>query len=43
MVKDLRSGFESSDPDSILDGELDALVSAYLKSQIGEAQAAGNA
>ncbi|PZC47103.1 MAG: peptide chain release factor 2 [Chloroflexi bacterium] len=36
MVKDLRSGYETSDPDSILDGKLDDLISAYLKSQIGE-------
>jgi peptide chain release factor 2 len=43
MVKDLRSAFESSDPDSILDGELDDLVTAYLKSQIGEVQTAGSA
>ncbi len=35
MVKDLRSGYESSDPDGLLDGDLDAIVSAYLKSQIG--------
>ena len=35
MVKDLRSGYETSDPDSILDGELDDLISAYLKSRIG--------
>ena len=41
LVKDLRSGFETSDPDSVLDGELDDLETAYLKSQIGEAQAAG--
>ncbi len=40
MVKDLRSGFESSDPDSVLDGDLDDIISAYLKSQIGETAAA---
>ena len=41
MVKDLRSGFETSDPDSIIDGELDHLISAYLKSQIGSGTGAG--
>ena len=40
MVKDLRSGYESSDPETVLDGDLDDVVSAYLKSQIGEAAAA---
>ena len=41
MVKDLRSGFESSDPERILEGDLDELIMAYLKSQIGEAEVAG--
>jgi len=40
MVKDLRSGYETSDPDAVLDGDLDDIVSAYLKSQIGEAATA---
>lgn len=31
MIKDHRTGFESSDPDSVLDGELDGLMEAYLK------------
>ena len=31
MVKDLRTRFESSDPDAILNGELDGLVEAYLR------------
>ena len=30
QVKDLRTRYESSDPDTILDGNLDGLVNAYL-------------
>ena len=35
MVKDIRTGFETSRTDLVLDGEVDALIEAYLKSQIG--------
>lgn len=35
QVKDLRTGYESSDPDKILDGELDELIDAYLNANIG--------
>ncbi len=31
QVKDLRSGYETSDPDKILDGDLDPLINAYLE------------
>jgi peptide chain release factor 2 len=31
QVKDLRSRYETSDPDSVLDGNLDELVNAYLE------------
>jgi len=31
MVKDLRSQYEVSDPDAVLDGDLDGFVEAYLK------------
>ncbi|MFI5270763.1 MAG: peptide chain release factor 2 [Candidatus Saccharimonadales bacterium] len=31
QVKDLRTKYESSDPDSILDGELQPLIDAYLE------------
>lgn len=34
QVKDLRSGYETSDPDKILDGDLDPLINAYLESVI---------
>jgi peptide chain release factor 2 len=37
QVKDLRTRFESSDPDSILDGNLDPFVTAYLEYSLGEA------
>ncbi|MCX6022550.1 MAG: peptide chain release factor 2 [Chloroflexi bacterium] len=39
MVKDLRTEFETSNPDAVLDGDLDALIRAYLKSTVGEATA----
>lgn len=31
MVKDHRSGYESSNPESVLEGELDEVIRAYLK------------
>ncbi|XVF56373.1 hypothetical protein PTKIN_Ptkin06aG0115200 [Pterospermum kingtungense] len=31
LVKDVRSGFETSDIASVMDGELDAFIKAYLK------------
>ena len=36
MVKDHRSGYETSDPNAVLDGELDELLNAYLKSTLGK-------
>ena len=31
MVKDLRSGYESGNPDAVLDGALDGFMEAYLR------------
>ncbi len=36
MVKDLRTGFETSDTTAVLDGGLDGFMEAYLKSRVGE-------
>jgi peptide chain release factor 2 len=36
MVKDHRTGYESSDPSSVLDGDLDELMKAYLKETMGQ-------
>lgn len=34
QVKDLRTGFESNDPEAVLDGELEGLIEAELKAEI---------
>lgn len=36
QVKDVRSGYESSDPDKVLDGDLDGFSEAYLESKISK-------
>ena len=35
MVKDHRSGYETSDPNTVLDGDLDPVIQTYLISRIG--------
>jgi peptide chain release factor 2 len=41
QVKDLRSGLELSNPDAVLDGELDELMEAYLRWQRAGGAASG--
>ena len=36
MVKDLRTGYETGDVQSVLDGELERFVLAYLKKEASE-------
>jgi len=36
QVKDLRTRHESSDPDAVLDGDLEPFITAYLEANIGE-------
>lgn len=36
QVKDLRSEYTSSDPDKVLDGDLDPFITAYLEHTLGE-------
>jgi len=36
MVKDHRTGYQTSDTDAVLDGELNGLMTAYLRSKLGE-------
>ena len=35
MVKDLRTGVETSDPAGVLEGDLDPFIYGYLRSQVG--------
>lgn len=35
QVKDLRSGYETSSPDAVLDGDLNPLIDAYLEYSLG--------
>jgi len=37
LVKDHRTGYETSDPNAVLDGELDRLQEAYFLSRVGKA------
>ena len=36
MVKDLRTGCETSNVEGVMDGELDPFINEYLKSLIGD-------
>lgn len=36
MVKDHRTDYETSDPNTVLDGDIDGFIQEYLKSKIGE-------
>jgi peptide chain release factor 2 len=38
LVKDVRTGQETSDPDRVLDGEIDAFLKAFLMSDGSAAQ-----
>ena len=38
MVKDLRTGVETSNPTAVLDGDLDAFVEGYLRSRVGSGE-----
>ena len=38
QVKDLRTRYETSDPDAVLDGGLDELINAYLEYSLGDAE-----
>ena len=41
MVKDLRTGVETSDTQAVLDGAIDPFIEAYLREQVGSEESAG--
>jgi peptide chain release factor 2 len=43
LVKDLRTGYESSDPNGVLDGDLDGFMKAYLQWAVGASTQTGSA
>jgi peptide chain release factor 2 len=42
MVKDLRTGVETSNPTAVLDGDLEAFIEGYLRSRVGSAAPAAS-
>ena len=40
MVKDLRTGAETSNTQAVLDGAIDPFIEAYLREQVGGEQSA---
>jgi peptide chain release factor 2 len=36
MVKDHRTDYQTSDPEAVLDGDLDGFITAYLRSGLGK-------
>jgi peptide chain release factor 2 len=36
MIKDHRTGFETGNPEAVLDGDLDGFITAYLRSSMGQ-------
>jgi peptide chain release factor 2 len=36
MVKDHRTGYQTGNPEAVLDGDLDDFITAYLRSTLGK-------
>jgi peptide chain release factor 2 len=43
MVKDLRTGVETSNPNAVLDGDIDSFIQGYLQWRVGDADGDGPA
>jgi peptide chain release factor 2 len=42
MVKDLRTDYEVGNPQTVLDGNLDGFMEAWLKARVGESDDVSN-